>query len=208
MSLSRLYLFDFDGTIANSAAVVFETFNRIGPKFGCKQIDPGILSVILLGRSHGLMKEYGLSRWKLPFIVWMLRRELKPRLDQIKAQPGILDVFRGLRADGHRVGILTSNSRFNVERFLERHQARDTVDLIVASAPLFGKHKALKKLLASEQISPEAVMHVGDEVRDIEASQRVGVKSVAVTWGFQSESILKAAKPDFIVTAPEQLRQL
>ncbi|WP_187329412.1 HAD family hydrolase [Halomicronema hongdechloris] len=46
---------------------------------------------------------------------------------------------------------------------------------------------------------------MGDEVRDIEATRQTGIRSVAVTWGFNSENVLADHHPNFLVLAPEQL---
>ena len=41
-------------------------------------------------------------------------------------------------------------------------------------------------------------MYVGDEVRDIEACRKVGVKIITVTWGWESPDAILKATPDFI----------
>ena len=41
--------------------------------------------------------------------------------------------------------------------------------------------------------------------RDIIAAKKVGVRSVAVSWGYNSESALKDLQPDILVKTPEQL---
>jgi len=48
-------------------------------------------------------------------------------------------------------------------------------------------------------------VYVGDEVRDIEAARKVGIKVIVVGWGFNKTRRLKAAKPNFFVTRPSQL---
>ena len=49
---------------------------------------------------------------------------------------------------------------------------------------------------------------IGDEARDIKASKKSGIKSIAVTWGFQDEATLRRLNPDFIVKTPEDILKI
>lgn len=51
-------------------------------------------------------------------------------------------------------------------------------------------------------------MYVGDEVRDIEACQKVGIKIAAVTWGLNTKEALERYHPDSLIDKPQQLLDL
>ena len=51
----------------------------------------------------------------------------------------------------------------------------------------------------------EETVMVGDSTVDIETARRAGIKSIAVTWGFCSEEILRNAHPDRIVYHPDEI---
>ena len=46
------------------------------------------------------------------------------------------------------------------------------------------------------------MLYIGDELRDVKASQKAGVPIAAVTWGFNSRQSLAAAKPDYLFDRP------
>ena len=46
---------------------------------------------------------------------------------------------------------------------------------------------------------------IGDTVGDIIEAKKAGIKSTAVTWGFQDRDRLLAMGPDFIVDTPEDI---
>jgi phosphoglycolate phosphatase len=52
------------------------------------------------------------------------------------------------------------------------------------------------------------VIYIGDETRDIIAAQKAGIRSVAVTWGYNSHKALKAHHPDHLIHSPQALLQL
>nr|WP_232826105.1 HAD hydrolase-like protein [Cyanothece sp. BG0011] len=48
-------------------------------------------------------------------------------------------------------------------------------------------------------------MYIGDETRDINSAKKSHVKSVGVTWGFNSSEALEKEKPDFLINHPHEL---
>ena len=78
-------------------------------------------------------------------------------------------------------------------------------DFIYSGTILFGKSKAINKFLKQENIKPEAVIYVGDEIRDIEAARRSEIKVIAVSWGFNSEQVLAELHPDYLIQNPAEL---
>jgi phosphoglycolate phosphatase len=103
-----------------------------------------------------------------------------------------------------QLGILTSNDRANVERFLA---ARDLqhFDFISTSASVWGKARRLTSLLRSRGLGVDEVAYVGDEVRDIEATKPLGIRIIAVAWDYTASSLLTAHEPDYLAAAPSEL---
>ena len=62
--------------------------------------------------------------------------------------------------------------------------------------------------MVKQALHPSNVLYVGDEVRDIEAAKKAGIRIAAVTWGYNSKKALEAYKPDYLVTKPEELLQI
>jgi phosphoglycolate phosphatase len=118
--------------------------------------------------------------------------------------PGIVAALSDLAATGCALGVLTSNSRENAERFLSRHGFPSFAQ-IVGGVGLFGKAKALRQLLRSRSAGAERCAYVGDEVRDVEAAREVGMPVVAVGWGYNDPKALEKAGPDAQVVRPSAL---
>ena len=49
---------------------------------------------------------------------------------------------------------------------------------------------------------------IGDAISDIREGKRAGVRTAAVTWGYQPESVLAAEQPERIVRSVGALREL
>jgi len=118
---------------------------------------------------------------------------------------GIKEALFELKQQGYRLGVLTSNSKKNVCAFMAHNGMTEVFDFIYSGKNLFGKDKVMVQMLAREGLAKEAVLYVGDELRDIEASRKVGLRVIAVTWGLFGKEALEALNPDAVVETSEEL---
>ena len=51
-------------------------------------------------------------------------------------------------------------------------------------------------------------IYVGDEIRDVDAAKKAGIKVIGVTWGYNTKNALSTAHPDHIVEKPEDLTSI
>ena len=54
-------------------------------------------------------------------------------------------------------------------------------------------------------VSPSDILFVGDSIYDIRTGKNAGMKTLAVTWGYQPKEQLVAENPDFIADSPAQI---
>lgn len=203
----KTVLFDFDGTIADTFSTIVRLFNLHSyefrlPKLTSREID----NFRSLGLREVLYK-YKLHLFKLPFIAKKIRDKLNKKIKQVKTFPNIQGVLFKLKENQVRLGILSSNSKENIEKFL---RANDLMifDFIHSESNIFGKGRALKTLLKNYRLKKNEVIYIGDEVRDIEACHENGVKIVSVTWGFNKKEILKKNKPDYLIDNPQEILKM
>lgn len=200
-----LIIFDFDGTIADSLLVFIQAFNRLAPKFGCPQISLSQIPEIKnLSSQEGLQK-LAIPSWQMPLFLYCLRCEVSRLASELQPIEGIPTVLIEIHQRGHRLGIVTSNARSTVLRFLDYQQLTQQFEFIYAGQLLLGKARILKRLVNRNQLDPKQVIYVGDETRDIEAAKQAGLTTIAVSWGFNSAAVLAKHKPDQLIDRPEQL---
>ncbi len=66
----------------------------------------------------------------------------------------------------------------------------------------------IRRMIEQVGASMENTWMIGDSVYDLEAGKNAGVRTIAVTYGFQTPEMLKALKPDHTVSAFNQLREI
>lgn len=61
-------------------------------------------------------------------------------------------------------------------------------------------------LIANEcKVDPSCILFIGDSTYDIKTGKNANMKTIAVTWGYQPESMLVAENPDFIAHNPKDI---
>lgn len=200
-------IFDFDGTLVDSMQLYIRGFNEVGTDFGLPKIDSSNLQEVKQSSVKDLMKRYGIGPVKLAKLLFTVNKNLKQDIEKVEFFPEMKSVLTKLSKE-FKLGILTSNHLENVQAFLNRQDFNNIFDFIYASKNLFGKDKVLSALLKQHKLDKNEVLYFGDEVRDIEACQKIQVKMAAVTWGFNDRSLLIAKNPDYLLDSPKQILNL
>ena len=205
--MTKVVVFDFDGTLADTIDILLSITNRLSAELGFKSATKEQIAQLSNLTSWQLLQYSGISIFKFPLLIRRLKAELRSEIPNIQLFPGIKEVLLGLKKLGFQLGIITSNSRENVLASLENNDLQDTFTFIY-SGSTFGKHKVINSWLKREHINPTEVVYVGDEIRDIEAARKTGIKVMAVAWGFNSQEALAAHNPDFLIERPQELIEI
>jgi phosphoglycolate phosphatase len=204
----KVIIFDFDGTIADSFAIVLDITNRLAPEFGYPPALPEDVERLRNLSSREIVRQSKVSPLKIPFLVRRLRGELYREIPHLKPIPGIQAALLSLKQQGYHLGIVTSNSRKNVAAFLAAQELSEMFDFIGSGLALFGKGRIIQRILRQQRVAPKDVVYVGDETRDIEAARKIGIKVISVSWGYNTSQALAAENPDYLIHQPEELLQV
>ncbi|MFA5142387.1 MAG: HAD-IA family hydrolase [Candidatus Woesearchaeota archaeon] len=199
----KLIIFDFDGTIANTIPVAIKVGNELAPKYLKQKID--FKRIFYEEGMHALITETKLSKFKIPFIVRRFRKEMKLYFGAVKLNPGMKGLIKKLKSEGYAIGIITSNSKHNVTSFLKKNYMSDYFDFVKTNVSLFTKAWKIRRIMRKYKVSKKQSYIIGDEVRDILAAKKAGIRSIAVTWGMNSKTLLKKQRPSAIVDNAEQI---
>lgn len=197
--------FDFDGTIADTLHEFVKIVNRLAEEFGYPLTTPEKLERLRELSSKDILKVSDIPLWQVPFLIRRIKKELNREIQYLSPIFGVKTTIKQLKAQGIQVGILTSNSRSNVMKFLQENGMDNLFDRIYAGSSILGKDKVLRRILRTETLQPEELIYVGDETRDIDAARKSGVYAIAVGWGFNSSRALAAHHPDYLVDEPWEL---
>jgi len=199
----KLAIFDFDGTLVDSYPFFLGVQNELAKKYNFKQ-----LTMDELDASNGdpmkMMKEAGMSLWKLPLVMRGARKMMADRIDQIPLFGGVNNMLQALSKNGVALSMITSNSYANVSKKL----GTDNMTLLrdpQFDTSLFGKGSRLKKLIRRTMVEPKDTIYIGDEIRDIKSARAQHIPFGAVSWGYTRIETLIEHSPTEVFKSMDEI---
>jgi len=200
----KLIIFDFDGTLADSFPWFIKTMNVVTEKFNLKRIEKEEIAELRKLDSLSFLKRLNVPLYKLPRISTYMRNLMTENIEEIKLVSGIDDLLYKLKDAGYKLAVVSTNNKTNIVKILGE-ELFSLNDHFVAGVSLFGKEVKIKKVLKLSGIDKKDAIYIGDEMRDIQASKKVGIACGAVTWGVNDADALAALEPDEIYYNVDQI---
>lgn len=173
------FLFDWDGTLADSTRVWFDVLQGELAKHGLHPTEPEILTVM---GDFAYLAEIGLTAEHLPAFEETVRTQAVALLPDAPLFAGATDMLAALREQGRRLAVVTSTKQSVIHHMLEHHRLGDFFDVVVSGsdvAALKPDPEAILLALKKLATPPSAdVLMAGDAGRDIQAAHNAGVDSL------------------------------
>ncbi len=196
----ELIVFDWDGTLMDSAAKIVRCFQAAAGDAGVPvPSDAAVRNIIGLGLHEALdLLLPGAGRVTRGRVAECYRRHFT-ELDTTEATlfPGVAEGLRRLSDAGYRLAIATGKARRGLDRVL-----RDTATAhyfcasrCADEAPSKPHPQMLHDLLACTGVSAERAVMVGDTVYDLQMAASAAMASVAVSYGAHERERLLAHNP-------------
>lgn len=204
----RVVVFDLDGVIVDSFAVMREAFTIAYEEVVGDGNAPFEEYERHLGRYFpDIMRIMGLPlEMETPFV-----RESYRLADRARLFPGVADLLRELRNRGFRMTIATGKAGGRARHLLGTLDVLGYFDYVLGSDEVARAKPApdiVLRGLELLQAKPEDAVMVGDAVTDIAAARGAGVDAVAALWGECDQAELLAADPDAALYKPSDLLAL
>ena len=203
-------LFDFDGTLADTAQGIVETLRE---------------SFVRLGRpvpkEEEMVATIGRPLWKAFQTLGKMTDDeahravdiygglfMKYEIPNIRMFPGVAAMLEQLAERGIRMAIVTSRDRHSLDLILQNNgidkyfETEVTVDDHLTPKPA---PDMVLALLERMEIQADETLVVGDTTFDIEMGNRAGCRPCAVTWGNHSREVLASVCPDMIIDELDSL---
>ncbi|GAB3587871.1 HAD family hydrolase [Calidifontibacter terrae] len=203
-------LFDFDGTLADTIALIVDSYHHTLSTAGLPAVDEvevrswigrplqPVFEQRYPGRGEELTAVY--REWNLDHHDALIR-----------PVEGITDLLHQLRNNGVQLGVVSSKRTDLVEQGLAA-VGLDTAISVLAGMDDTTSHKPdpAPLLHAATTLSarPEDCVYVGDADVDILAARAAGMASIGVTWGAGDPVVLRGLRPNAVVDSAPRLREL
>jgi pyrophosphatase PpaX len=207
-----LYLFDLDGTLIDSVALILSSFHHTREAhFGDVLPDEYYLETLGMPLRDSFRKMATADAPVEALVRTYIDFNLQKHDAMVTAYPGVVATIHALAERGAALGVVTSKLGDTARRGLRVVGLDGVFEVIVSADDVTrGKPDPEPVLLALSRLGRSAnrTLFVGDSPHDVEAGNRAHVSTAAATWGPFSRHALEAAHPTYFVARPEDVLSL
>jgi HAD superfamily hydrolase (TIGR01509 family) len=168
----KYFLFDWDGSLADTLPIWFEGFKKVFAKHGVTVTNEIIADEVL-------------GDWEAPGRLGVknsekffadLEAEVIEKLNQVKLNEGALELLTKIKAAGGKIAVVTASKKRWVKTALRENGLRDLVDVFLGKEDVTyvkPDPEALFKALELMNGKAEESIMVGDSGKDVMAGRRV-----------------------------------
>ena len=201
--MKKTIIFDFDGTLADTVALNQQIMNELALLFGFKQTVSADIERLKQMSVNQVLQFLQLSPYKVPLVLLAVKLKLRRRIGSLNMAAEFVDLLQKL-ASQCQFGIVSTNSNTVIRRFIAQQQLPEMA-FIYANTRLNAKAATLQKAVQQQQLQLSHSLYVGDEIRDVAASKSIDMPCAAVSWGYNSKSVLAQQQPTYLVDNVAQL---
>ena len=205
----RALLFDLDGTLADSIALLLASFHHTFDAHG-KSVPTDEEWIAGIGTPLiSQMRGFVPSEDEAQQMILTYREFQRTRHDaMLREFDGVAETLALLKSRGHPMALVTSKTNDLAHRGLEWLRLAEYIDVVVGMDST-ERHKPEPEpvLFALSELgaTPDNALFLGDSPHDIAAGNAAGVISVAALWGPFSRRVLEQASPTYLL---EHIREL
>lgn len=194
----KTYLFDFDYTLADSSRGIVKCFRAVLTRHNYLDVtDEAIKRTIgkTLEESFSILT--GITD---PAQLTAFRQEYRLEADvhmnaNTRLFPDTLSTLKALKAQGARIGIISTKYRFRILSFLEEYLPEDFLDIVVGGEDVSAAKPSPEGVLFALKhlgSAPQETLYIGDSTVDAATAQNAGVDFAGVLNGMTTADELKA----------------
>lgn len=207
----ELVVFDWDGTLMDSAAAIVQAISS-----ACRDLDveppteERARHVIGLGLVDALRHAVpNLPASRYAQMADRYRHHYLSEDHTLTLFAGVRDLLDALQAAGLTLAVATGKSRRGLDRALGHSGLAPLFQATRCADESFSKpHPAMLDELMSELgVAPEATVMIGDTTHDLQMARNAGVAGVGVAYGAHPRGVLEEEMPLALVDSVLELRQ-
>ena len=211
--MSRLAIFDCDGTLVDSQANIClameDCFERAGLARPDRARTRRVVGLSLVEAMQSMLPDGE------PDTHLALAEDYKQAFHRLRGQglveeplyAGVAELIEELEADGWLLGVATGKSDRGLKLCLERHGLHPRfVTLQTADRHPSKPHPSMvEQAMADAGAEPQSTIVIGDTTYDMAMARAAGATAIGVSWGYHDAQELSEAGAHYIASNPSEI---
>ncbi len=211
--MTKLVIFDLDGTLTDSLASLWYSGNLALADFGYNPLPKELYkkmvgdgAATLIGR---MLENSCHSQEKYDEVFTRYRQYFKENcMYELHPYEEVRELLQSLKDRGIKFAVLSNKPHAQTTKIVETIFGKDTFDMILGQRDNVPKKPApdgVYEILKTLSIEKEDTCYLGDTNTDMRTGKGAGLRTFGVLWGFREEPELRAEGADVILSHPLQL---
>ncbi len=212
--IKKLVLFDYDGTIVDSAKMIVKGAIEAFRMCGLPDPDPNKVRENIGKPLATALDAYAPEGYEVnPEMISNAYRKWYAEQGRLGLQdeplfPGMFKLINDLKINKEfHIGVATNKSRIALNNGLKKHNLINIFDITLTMDEAKAKPDPDMAIQAMSilNIEKRSTIIVGDTINDIGLGVNAGINSIGVAWGYNSIEMLRNEGADFIIKDSEEL---
>lgn len=214
--MTKLIIFDLDGTLLNTIADLAQSTNYALEQNGFPTHSADAYRFFVGNGINKLFERALPENAKNAENIQLIRNSFLPfykehAMDKSEPYPGIRELLKELEREGILLAV-ASNKYHEATQLLVGHYFPD-----VTFSAVFGQREGVipkpdpaivYDILRLTAVAKQHVLYVGDSGVDMQTALNSDITACGVTWGFRPKAELEHFAPKYIVDKPEEILKL
>lgn len=205
-------LFDFDGTLFDTAPGIYESMQHVCNHYNLPYGETEFKKMIGPSLKESFTTIFHLPESEVPTAI-NVYREHYSTIGMFDCNPyeGVFELIEKLRNQEKKILVATSKPEVYAKQILEKKGFLHLFDFVggadISEQKRCEKIEVVNYVLEENNLSDkkETCLMIGDRKYDINGAHQAGLKALGILWGFGNREEFEEAKADFILETPSQV---
>ena len=203
--------FDFNGTLLDDVFLTFDIENQLAKKYGVPPFSMEKYLDVFCFPVRDYYEKIGFDLSKIDFnkLSHEFMDEFYKRFSKdTKLYDGLIQFLSKLKKEGYKLFVVSATKHEDLVNQLKEKEIDMFFDDFIGSNNIAGKGKIdySKDFVNSKNINTNESVFVGDTIHDYEVGSALKMKVVLVTFGHNSEKLLKTVSSNLVSNYDELYR--
>jgi phosphoglycolate phosphatase len=202
--MTRLIIFDIDGTIVDAYGAIRNSLNYVNRKFGRKDIGMDTVKRLIGHGDKNFIETFFKGNDVKPALEIYRKHHEKALLTDSRVLPCARQVLSRLRKKGYKLAVASNRPKKFSLILLKRLgliKYFDMVECAKNKRELKPRPALLIKTMRHLKAKRIETIYVGDMAIDVKAGRNAGIRTIAVLGGSSSRAQLRREKPYRIISS-------
>jgi len=204
-----LVVFDWDGTLYDSTAVIVQSIQAASRDLDVEVPDDERASYVIgLGLRAALEHAVpGLAPERYGKMIERYRHHYLAHQDDLTLFPGVLEMLQGLKLRNHWLAVATGKSRSGLDDALAAVELRGVFDATRTADETASKPdpRMLHELMREFGAEPDRTLMIGDTTHDLQLAANAGTACLAVSYGAHEVDAFESHGPLYVAHSVPEL---